>query len=101
MRACAELLPFCLFVIRWTIALQVLLSIGISRQKYCSRLPFPSQGIFPTQGLNLGLLQCRQILYQLSYQVNATLIILYSFTLLSSLNLIANPTSKSFSSQNK
>ena len=26
------------------------------------------QGIFPTQGLNPGLLQCRQILYQLSHQ---------------------------------
>ena len=26
------------------------------------------QGIFPTQKLNLGLLHCRQILYQLSYQ---------------------------------
>ena len=26
------------------------------------------QGIFPTQGLNSGLLYCRQILYQLSYQ---------------------------------
>ena len=26
------------------------------------------QGIFPTQGLNLGLPHCRQILYQLSYQ---------------------------------
>ena len=26
------------------------------------------QGIFPTQGLNLGLLHCRQILYHLSYQ---------------------------------
>ena len=26
------------------------------------------QGIFPTQGLNPGLLRCRQILYQLSYQ---------------------------------
>ena len=26
------------------------------------------QGIFPTQGLNLGLLHCRQIHYQLSYQ---------------------------------
>ena len=25
------------------------------------------QGIFTTQGLNLGLLHCRQILYQLSY----------------------------------
>ena len=26
------------------------------------------QGIFPTHGLNLGFLHCRQILYQLSYQ---------------------------------
>ena len=26
------------------------------------------QGIFPTQELNQGLLHCRQILYQLSYQ---------------------------------
>ena len=26
------------------------------------------QGIFPTQGSNRGLLHCRQILYQLSYQ---------------------------------
>ena len=28
------------------------------------------QGIFPTQGLNLGLPYCRQILYCLSYQGN-------------------------------
>ena len=28
------------------------------------------QGIFPTQGSNRGLLHCRQILYQLSYQGN-------------------------------
>ena len=26
------------------------------------------QGIFPTQGSNLGLLHCRQILYHLSHQ---------------------------------
>ena len=26
------------------------------------------QGIFPTQGLNQGLLHCRRILYQLSYE---------------------------------
>ena len=31
---------------------------------------FLLQGIFPTQGLNLGLLHCRQILYQLSYKGN-------------------------------
>ena len=34
-----------------------------SRQGYWSGLPFPSQGIFPTQGLNPGLPHCRQILY--------------------------------------
>ena len=33
----------------------------------CHLLP---QGIFPTQGLNLGLLHCRQILYHLSHQGN-------------------------------
>ena len=30
------------------------------------------QGIFPTQGSNPGLLPCRQILYQLSYQGSLT-----------------------------
>ena len=29
---------------------------------------FLLQGIFPTQGLNLGLLHCKQILYHLSHQ---------------------------------
>ena len=29
---------------------------------------FLLQGIFPTQGSNLGLLHCRQILYHLSHQ---------------------------------
>ena len=29
-----------------------------------------SRGIFPTQGSNLGLLHCRQILYHLSHQGN-------------------------------
>ena len=33
---------------------------GISQQEYWSGLPFPSPGIFPTQGSNLGLLHCRQ-----------------------------------------
>ena len=31
-------------------------------------LPPPPGGIFPTQGLNLGLSHCRQILYSLSHQ---------------------------------
>ena len=29
---------------------------------------FLLQGLFPTQGLNSGLLHCRQILYQLSHK---------------------------------
>ena len=34
---------------------------------------FLLQGIFPTQGSNLGLLHCRQILYHLSHQGNNSL----------------------------
>ena len=54
----------------WTVAHQALLSMGFSRQEYWSGLPFPSPGIFLTQGSNPGLLQCRQILYHLSHQGN-------------------------------
>ena len=52
----------------WTVARQALLSMGFSRQEYCSGFHFLLQGIFPTQELNLGLLHYRQILYQLSYE---------------------------------
>jgi len=56
-------------VTAWTVACQAPLPMGFSRQEYCSGLPFPSPGeIFPTQGMNPGLLHCRQILYQLSYK---------------------------------
>ena len=41
---------------------QALLSMEFSRQEYWSGLPFPPQGIFPTQGYNPHLLHCRQIL---------------------------------------
>ena len=41
-----------LFVTPWTVAHQAPLSMGFSRQEYWSGLPFPSPGIFPTQGLN-------------------------------------------------
>ena len=51
----------------WTVACQAPLSMGFSRQEYWSGLPFPSPGVFPTQESNPGLLHCRQILYQLSY----------------------------------
>ena len=57
-----------LFATPWTTAYQAPLSMGFSRQEYWSGLPFPSPGIFPTQGLNSGLLHCRQTLHPLSYQ---------------------------------
>ena len=37
-------------------------------QEYWCGQPIPSPGDFPTQELNWGLLHCRRILYQLSYQ---------------------------------
>ena len=77
------------FVTPWTIAHQAPLSMGFSRQEYWSRLPFPPPGDLsdseielvslalaggffttesPIQELNPGLLLCRRILYQLSYE---------------------------------
>ena len=55
----------------WTAVYQASLSMGFSRQEYWSGLPFPSQGIFLTQGWNPGLLYCRQTLYPLSHQVHS------------------------------
>ena len=52
----------------WTAACQAPLSMGFSRQEYCSGLPFPFSGDFPTRKLNSGVLHCRQVLYQLSYE---------------------------------
>ena len=40
------------------------------QQDYWNGLPFISPGIFPTQGSNLSLLCCRQVLYHLSHQAN-------------------------------
>ena len=44
------------FAIPWTVARQTPLSMGFPRQEYWSGLHFLLHGIFPTQGLNLGLL---------------------------------------------
>ena len=52
----------------WTVVRQAPLSVESSRQKYWSGVPFPSPGRFLTQGLNPGILHCRQILYCLSHQ---------------------------------
>ena len=46
-------------------------SMGFSRQEYWSGSPVPSPRVFLTQGSNPGLLHCRWILYQLSYQGNS------------------------------
>ena len=55
-------------MIPWTIAGQASLSMEFSRQEYWSGLPFPSPGALPDQGLNPGLQQFGQILYQLSLE---------------------------------
>ena len=56
------------FLTPWAVAPQAPLPTGFSRQESWSGLPFPPPGVFPTQGWNLDLLRCRQILYQTSYQ---------------------------------
>ena len=40
-----------LFVTPWTVAHQAPLSMGFSRQEYCSGLPFPSPGDPPDPGI--------------------------------------------------
>ena len=47
---------------------QASLFMEFSRQEYGVGCHALLQGIFPTQGLNVGLLHCTQILYHLSYQ---------------------------------
>ena len=61
-----------LLVTPWTAAYQAPPSMGFSRQEYWSGVPSPSPGdllrdpgIPETQGSNLGLLHCRQMLYHL------------------------------------
>ena len=53
-----------------TVACQAPLSMGILQARMNTRVDchFLLQGIFPTQGSSPGLLHCRQILYQLSYE---------------------------------
>ena len=43
-----------LFATPWTVAYQVLPSMGFSRQEYWSRLPFPSPGDLPDPGIEPG-----------------------------------------------
>ena len=39
------------FATLWTVACQTPLSMGFSRQEYCSRLPFPPPGDLPYPGM--------------------------------------------------
>ena len=41
----------------WTVACQAPLSVGFSRQEYCSGLPFPSPGDLPNPGIKPGFYQ--------------------------------------------
>ena len=43
-----------LFATSWTVAHQVSLSMGFSRQEYWSGLPFPSPGDLPNSGIKPG-----------------------------------------------
>ena len=45
------------FAAPWTVAHQVLLFMEFSRQKYWSRLPFPSPGDLPVSGIKAKSLQ--------------------------------------------
>ena len=58
--------PIRLFVTLWTVACQVPLSMGFPRQEYWSWFPFPTLGIFLTQGSN------PRLLHLLHWQVEVT-----------------------------
>ena len=71
-----------LFATPWTaVAHQAPPSMEFSRQEYWSRLPFPSPGDLPTQGLNPGLPHCGQTLYHLSHQGTPIYVITLYLTL--------------------
>ena len=70
------------FATPWLVAYQASLSMGFSRQDHWNRLPFLLQGIFPTQGLNPGLLHRRWILYYLNDQRSSRILELGSLYLL-------------------
>ena len=55
------------FVTPWAVACQAPLSIVILPARILEWVPISSPGMLSIQGLNLGLLHCRQILYCLSH----------------------------------
>ena len=61
-----------LFATSWTVACQAPLSMGILQARILEWVAHAlPEGIFPTQGSNPGLPQCRRILYSLSH-LNST-----------------------------
>ena len=67
----------CVRLFTRTIAHQTLLSMGFSRQKYWSSLPFPPQGDFPNPGLNRSLLHWEMDSLPLSHQGSSRLFLKY------------------------
>ena len=69
-KVCARVLSHVwVFATLWTVAQQAALSMGFSRQEHWVGSRALLQGIFPTQGLNPGLLlHWMEILYHLSHQ---------------------------------
>ena len=61
-----------LFAIPWTVTTRLLYPWNSPGKNTGVGCHSHLQGIFPTKGLNQGLLHCRQIIYHLGYQVKAT-----------------------------
>ena len=88
----------CLFSTPWTVAHQASMSMGFSRQKYWSGLPFPSAGIFTSQGSNpyllhllhwqVGSLSLALLLSLNSYEVAQTLNCSCLWSLLIAINYV-------------
>ena len=58
----------CEYQNQWTVACQVPLSMGFPGKNTEVGIHSLLRGIFPTQGSNPGLLQCRQIVCHLIHQ---------------------------------
>ena len=64
---CLVAQPCLTLVTPWTVAHQAPLSLGFSRHEYWSRLPFPTPGDLPDQGLN----PCFLYVHLLHWQVDS------------------------------
>ena len=52
LRVCVRVLSHVqLFAAPWTVVCQAPVSMGFSRQEYCSEFPFPFQGYLPIPGI--------------------------------------------------